>query len=214
MDLNKNLGRALILLAGALFATNAWAATVIGKLDSVGTGDTITIYAVLPNGQPLAQQVLLGMDTFTRTGGTDTSSLIGGPNGFLAFCLEPFEEARINNTYTYNVDLLPNAANSSISGGIGAIRAIQIGELFGQFAPTLSASMSALQASALQVAIWEIVGEPINSVFNLASGNMFFTTPRIVRFQQCDEPRAELSDLCQQRQRQRRPGAGADGADQ
>jgi hypothetical protein len=168
---------ALFLGGAALATTGASATTVIGTLQSVGTGDSITLHTTSPSGNTIGAQVLAGIETFSRSGGTDTSTLVGGPNGFLAFCLEPFEDAAINATYTYTVAPLASAANSSISGGIGALKATQIAELFGQFAPNLATPMAATQAAALQVAIWEIVSELPSNPFDVLHGNTYFSTP-------------------------------------
>lgn len=169
---------ASLIVAAALGSTSASAATVIGTLQSFGQGDTITLHAVRPNGQPIAQQVLVGRSTFTRTGGTATQTLAGpSDNSFYAFCVEPYEDAALNASYSFNLSPLSSAANSSIVGGIGAPKALQISQLFGQFAPNLAAPMTMIQASALQVALWEIVSELGTNPFDVTSGNTYFSTP-------------------------------------
>ncbi|MFP5457068.1 MAG: hypothetical protein ACLGHK_16430 [Alphaproteobacteria bacterium] len=51
----RSVALILILgLAGACMGTGASAATVIATLNSVGTGNTITMHAVRPNGTPFA----------------------------------------------------------------------------------------------------------------------------------------------------------------
>jgi hypothetical protein len=177
----KYIAGALLLAATTLGAGGAQATTVIGTLQSVGTGDTITLHTTNAQGNSIGEQVLAGLETFTRAsgaaGGTDTSTLVGGPGGFLAFCIEPFEDASLGGTYTYTVAPLANGDNSSIAGGIGALKATQISELFGKYAPTLSTSIGATQAAALQVAIWEIVSELPSNPFDVLHGNTYFTTP-------------------------------------
>src|SRR4051812_36906663 len=73
------------LLLASLISTGASATTIIGTLQGVGHGDTITLHAVYPNQTPIAQQVLAGAATFSRSsgiaGGTDTAALAGGPSG-------------------------------------------------------------------------------------------------------------------------------------
>ena len=166
-----------LILAAALSSTSAMAGTVIGTLNSVGSGDTITLHAVRPDGSTIGQQVLNGVATFTRTGGTDTATLVGAvPGSFLAFCVEPFEDASLNTSYTYNTATLANADTSSLTGGLGATKATQISELLGKYAPNLSASMTQVQASAIQVAIWEIVSELSTNPFDVTHGNTTFTT--------------------------------------
>ena len=80
------LVRAVLPLAAALCAGSASASTVIATLNSVGSGDTIGLHAVRPDGSSIGEQVLNGITTFTKTGGTDTSSLEGPSSGsFSAF---------------------------------------------------------------------------------------------------------------------------------
>jgi hypothetical protein len=173
----KYIAGALLLFATALCPGGAQATTVIGTLQSVGTGDTITLHTTNAQGTSIGEQVLTGLETFTRSGGTDTSTLAGGAGSFLAFCIEPFEDAALGATYTYTVAPLANGDNSSIPGGIGSLKATQISELFGQFAPNFASPIAATQAAALQVAIWEIVSELPSNPFDVLHGNTYFSTP-------------------------------------
>jgi len=177
----KYIAGALLLFATTLCAGGAQATTVIGTLQSVGTGDTITLHTTNTQGTSIGAQVLTGLETFTRAsgaaGGTDTSTLAGGPGGFLAFCIEPFEDASLGATYTYTVAPLASGDNSSIPGGIVSLKATQISELFGQYLPSFSTPIGATQAAALQVAIWEIVSELPSNPFDVLHGNTYFTTP-------------------------------------
>ncbi|KRB80705.1 hypothetical protein ASE00_16865 [Sphingomonas sp. Root710] len=177
-NLTKGLIRAALIAMAAWSSTGATAATIIGTLNSVGSGDTITLHAVRPNGSSFAAQVLNGMSTFTQTGGTSTIDLVGPTaTTFFAFCVEPYEDAALNASYSFTVDPVAQAAKSSIAGGIGAAKALQIAQLFGNYAPDLSAPMTAIQASALQVALWEIVSELPTNPFSVTAGNTYFSTP-------------------------------------
>ncbi|MES2497753.1 MAG: PEPxxWA-CTERM sorting domain-containing protein [Pseudomonadota bacterium] len=174
----KRFVGAMLLVAAAFWPAVAPAATIIGTLQSFGAGDTITLHGVRPNGSTFASQVLNGISTFTRTGGTATETLVGsGANSFFAFCVEPREDAQLNATYSFSLDPVAQAAKSSIAGGIGGAKALQIAQLFGNFAPNLAAPMTAIQASALQVALWEIVSELPTNPFDVTSGNTYFSTP-------------------------------------
>jgi len=180
---NTNFLRASLIAAAAFCSTSAMATTVIGTLNSFGTGDSITLHAVTPGGTPIAQQVLSGVASFSRTGGTEAATLSGPNSGsYYAFCIEPFESTSIGSNYTYTVAPLTDGASSSIVGGLGATKATQIAELFGQFAPNLASPLSAVQASALQIATWEIVGEASTNALNVLSGNLFFSTPASADF--------------------------------
>lgn len=174
----------LLAAAGLCSASAASAGTIIATLNSVGSGDTITMRGIRPNGTPFASQILNGLSTLTRTGGTDTLQLQGSGNSFFAFCVEPYEDAVLNSSSTYTVDPLAQAGKSSIAGGIGVGKALQISQLFGQFAPNLSAPMTMVQASALQIALWEIVSESSSNPFDVTSGNTYFTTPASSNFSQ------------------------------
>jgi hypothetical protein len=126
----------------------------------------------------MAQQVLTGMATFNRTGGTDPTVLVGPvPGNFFGFCIEPFESISLAGSYAFDVSPLSSSANSSIAGGIGAEKAGQISTLFGQYATNLQAPMTAIQTSALQVALWEIVSELSSNPLDVFSGNTWFSTP-------------------------------------
>lgn len=176
--------RALSLFVTAiLVAQPASAATIISTLNSVGVGDRLSIRTVHPNGTPIAAQVLVGLNRFTRNGGTETASLVGtgSGNGFLAFCIEPFQDVYLNSTYTYEMSPLANADSTTINGGLGAVKATQIAQLFGQFAPDFSA-ITTTQAVALQLAIWEIVAELSNNPFDVWTGSTYFTTPASSNF--------------------------------
>lgn len=175
----KGLVRAALLSAAAICSTNASAGTILATLNSFGQGDTITLHAVRPNGSTIAAQVLNGRSVFTRTGGTDTAMLAGSgtPGSFYAFCIEPFEDAALNANYAFTLSAVANADSSSIPGGLGSLKSTRIGELFGQFSPNLAAAaMTQVQASALQLALWEIVSETSN-VYDVATGSTYFSTP-------------------------------------
>ncbi len=178
VNLKKYLAGAALMAAAVFGAASASATTVIGTLQSVGAGDSITLHAVRPNGTPFGVQVLSGISTFNRVGGTDTATLAGPtPNSYFAFCVEPYEDAQLNATYTFDVSPLAQAANSSLAGGIGAAKATKISSLFGKFAPDLASPMNALDASALQVALWEIVSEMATNPLDVLTGNTYFSTP-------------------------------------
>jgi hypothetical protein len=177
-DFKRAFVGAMLVAAAACGSTAANAATVIGTLQSFGVGDTITLHGVRPNGSTFASQVLNGISVFSRTGGTETSTLAGsGGNSFFAFCVEPYEDAQLNANYTFTVDPVAQAAKSSIANGIGAAKALQIAQLFGNYAPDLTVPMSAIQASAIQVALWEIVSELPTNPLDVTSGNTYFSTP-------------------------------------
>lgn len=178
VSFTKSFVGAMLLAAAAFSSTAANAATIIGTLESFGAGDTITLHGVRANGTTFATQVLNGISIFTRTGGTSTQTLAGSSSdSFFAFCVEPLEDAQLNATYSFNLDPVAQAAKSSIAGGIGAAKALQIAQLFGNYAPNLAAPMTMIQASALQVALWEIVSELPTNPLDVTSGNTYFSTP-------------------------------------
>jgi hypothetical protein len=109
-----------------------------------------------------------GIFTFTRTGGT----WAGPPAGtFYAFCIEPREFVSAGTTYTYTFDVLEHGATNI--GGMGTAKANLIRELFGRYYPVLGGPIDGLHASAMQIAIWEIVREN-SGTLNVSSGNTVF----------------------------------------
>jgi hypothetical protein len=113
-----------------------------------------------------------GMFQFTRTGGTQP----GSPTGtFYAFCIEPREFVSQGSTYTYDFSDLSQGTTNI--GGMGVAKANLLRELFGRNYPVLGATITAEKASAMQIAIWEIVRENSGSL-NVTSGNVQFRNPQ------------------------------------
>ena len=113
-----------------------------------------------------------GMFSFTRNGGTQ----VGIPNGTLfAFCIEPREFVSPGGTYTYDFNSLDQGATNI--GGMGAAKANLISELFGRFYPVIGAPIDATHASAVQIAIWEIVREN-SGTLSVSTGNVVFQNPQ------------------------------------
>ena len=107
------------------------------------------------------------------TGGNYTNRLVGDSLvDFYAWCVEPRETITAGQSITYTVLPLSQAATNI--GGIGSVKANQLFELFGRFNPNLGASVTAVKAAALQVAIWEIVRETPGAALNLSTGNIYF----------------------------------------
>lgn len=110
-----------------------------------------------------------GMFNWTRTGGTYS----GAQDNFLSFCTELGENVSNGNNYCYEVIPLEIAPNSDPMGGA---RADLIRELFGRYyTPAFGAPLSRDEATAMQLAIWEIVFET-RSTLDLSRGRARFTT--------------------------------------
>ena len=99
----------------------------------------------------------------------------GGVNQFSAFCIEPRQS--INANVAVNYDYVPLEQGTTNIGGMGTEKADLIRELFGRWMPYINGPMTALQAGAFQVAIWEIVRETPGTALDVFSGNIFFATP-------------------------------------
>jgi hypothetical protein len=97
------------------------------------------------------------------------------PTVFWTFCVEPQQGVSAGTTYTYTIDPLADAP-TNVSGGMGAVKADLLRELYGRFYPMFQdPSLSVTTASALQIATWEIVRETetdVNGqlVLNLSTG--------------------------------------------
>ena len=168
-------------LAAALCMTTApaWATTIIA-----------TFTAADPGGQTVQRSILTGagapqLDStqtperflMHQTGGTSTNSFAGsGVAGyFYAFCIEPRQFITLNQSTVYDDVVL--AQGTTNIGGMGTVKANQIAELFGRFAPDLAAPMTAQKAGALQIAIWEIVRETPGGALDVFTGNISFAAP-------------------------------------
>lgn len=169
---------AIMCAAVAIPSTGALATTVIATLDGSDAGGTVTRHIVSGFGSS-SSGINLSAERFdlTRTGGTDLQNLAGpgALDEFYAFCVEPREFIYQGQSVTYAMSPLADAAMSSI-GGIGAVKADQIAELFGRFQSNLAAPMSNVQASALQIAVWEITREFSTNALNVSTGNVFYDT--------------------------------------
>jgi hypothetical protein len=111
-----------------------------------------------------------------RTGGTSLATLVGSGVGtdFYGFCIEPRQFLASPAT---SYDLVTLSQGTTNLGGMGAVKADEITELFGRYAPNLGAPMTSLQAGALQIAIWEIVRELPGNPLDVTTGNISFTGP-------------------------------------
>lgn len=110
-----------------------------------------------------------GMFNWTRTGGT----YAGAQGNFLAFCTELGENVSNGNNYSFDVVPLEIAPSSDPMGGA---RAALIRELFGRYyTPAFGAPLSRDAATAMQIAIWEIVFET-RSTLDISRGRARFNS--------------------------------------
>jgi len=106
---------------------------------------------------------------------TYNSGAKGGLGGtFYAFCIEPREFISPGQVVTYQWSALQDGTTNI--GGMGAAKAALIDELFGRYQPQLNGTISDLQASALQISIWEIVRETSGSL-DVYSGTTRYSNP-------------------------------------
>lgn len=171
---------AVSMLAGLAAATPAQAvvsSTVVATLRGGSPSYQTIVRTILAGGGGAQINATLNAGRFDmlRTGGTSPIQLQGGTtlSDFLAFCIEPQQIITQGQSITYNVVPLSQAANNV--GGIGAVKAGQIRELFGRFGTAnVLGTMTSTTAAALQVAVWEISRETAGNPLNLSSGNVFF----------------------------------------
>ena len=173
-----------------------WAGALLGAVWSMAASPALatTIVATFtgpsPGGQTVQRTILTGagapqLDSLQtperfllqQTGGTSANSFAGaGVAGyFYAFCIEPRQFITLNQSTTYDDVVLSQGATNI--GGMGVVKASQIAELFGRFAPDLAAPMTAQKAGALQIAIWEIVRETPGAALDVFTGNIYFAAP-------------------------------------
>jgi hypothetical protein len=167
------LAKTLALLAGAAALASAAQAATVTAAYTGGIGSSITRSIVSGAGAPqLNTSIVVERFNMDQTAGS--LRLVGGPGAdFFAWCIEPREIINLNVQVVYNIVPLSQAATNI--GGIGAAKANQVRELFGRFLPDFSASVTATEAAALQVALWEIVRETPGNPLDLATGNIYFT---------------------------------------
>jgi hypothetical protein len=160
-----------LVLALALVGFNAQAATIIALFNGEQTSDAIQRFIVNDPTNPGWVDTTTGEFSFTRTGGTEIGALSGT---FFAFCIEPREFVSQGTTYTYDFSYLEQGTTNI--GGMGAAKADLLRELFGRYYPDFSVTLDAEHASALQIAIWEIVRET-SGTLSVSSGNISFRNP-------------------------------------
>lgn len=112
---------------------------------------------------------LAGIFNWTRTGG-DWTGLQGN---FIAFCTELTEHVSGGGNYTYTVATVENVP--TVLGGMGAAKADQMRELFGRYySPAFTYALGGTQATAMQLAIWEISHEQ-TATLDISAGSAQFT---------------------------------------
>ena len=133
---------------------------------------TITVnFTNLPNPLYVDRTVDTGQFQFTTVSG-DTSKLSGI---FYSFCIEPREFISQGQTVTYTESPLQDGTTNI--GGMGAAKAALLEELFGRYDPNVNTPLDALHASAMQIAIWEIVRET-SGTLDVYSGTTRFANPQ------------------------------------
>jgi len=131
-----------------------------------------------------------GLFTFERKGGTSPLQLLpntqlGGTSDldFIGICLE-FNETLHSGTQTYDLVELTSApidANNSPYAPMNS-RATNLATLLGGLYPVFGqttiggSAITNTNALALQIAVWEIANEGFDSTYNVASGNITFTS--------------------------------------
>lgn len=130
-----------------------------------------------PGAPQSATSLSVGRFDIQYNSGTMANTFVGSgvPGRFYAFCIEPRQAINVNVAVSYDFVTLDQGTTNI--GGMGATKAGLIAELFGRWAPQMDASMTTLQAGALQVAIWEIVREVSGNPLDVLNGNIFFATP-------------------------------------
>ena len=138
----------------ATFSANA-AAFAIGDTVTVTETSVNPTLTVSINNADLGGpwNVYAGINNLTIQPGSGGSVVAQG------FCIDPFHWSASGSVADYRVVDLQNAPKptrmGSLLSGMGTIEADQIGTLW---ATHFSSTMTALNAAALQVAIWDIVG--------------------------------------------------------
>ena len=178
---NKNsFALAATLVAGVL-ATGAVSAATVEATGGYGGGayPSATISGTV-NGASAGGYA--GVAQFTRTGGDATEILLtNSPAGvFYAICLE-FNEFLQGGTKTWNLGALsgaPDDANNNVLSGMGTARAADMARLLNGAYPNWGSALTQVEATALQLAVWEISIEN-SGTYNLTDGLIKFNTGSI-----------------------------------
>lgn len=128
-----------------------------------------------------------GHFNWTRTGG----DYAGAQGNFMSFCTELTEHISNGGNYCYTVAALEFAPSSG--GGMGSAKADLIRELFGRYyTPAFGAPLTGTQATAMQLAIWEIVYEDDSFALGLGTGLVRLTNDNIAAMTVADAYLASL----------------------
>lgn len=159
---------AFLLAAPVFFAPRLSASTITAHFDQVIAPELIE--RTVDNGANW-YTTDTGLFQWTRTGGTFSGFPV---TSFFAFCIEPREFVSPGATYTYDWSDL--SAGTTNIGGMGVAKANLLRELFGRYFPDFTVAIGAVQASALQIATWEVVRET-SGVLNVLSGTTRYRNP-------------------------------------
>jgi hypothetical protein len=155
-------------LAATVFACSTWATTITATFSQVSPSGTIE--RSLDSGTNWGQYNI-GRFIFTFSSMPPGVSFEGTATTFIGFCVEPLEGVTVGNTYSWTLATLDQGATNI--GGMGATRADQIARLLSAALPSFTGTITNLQASALQIAIWEIVRET-SGTLNVTNGTVRF----------------------------------------
>lgn len=147
MRFAKIIGCVLAMWMGASALADTVAAT------HTGVSPSVVFYYQL-DGSVRATHA--GIYNYERVGG-DYNPLLSGD--FVAFCIEINQPARMTRTYSYTVEELEDAPVPGVGAGnglgMGAAKALEIQKLWAKYYD--QAILSANNAAAFQIAIWEII---------------------------------------------------------
>jgi hypothetical protein len=151
------------------------ALALTGSMLSAGTAYAFDTVVATYNGVSpgLSNGVRGGVFNFTRTGGTSALELVPGPAGtFIGICLD------LGNNISSGTWDVRNLADAPVPGApMGVTKAADIGKLIqGVLGGALAGAsgLSNFNASALQLAVWEIVNET-SGTYNLLAGTFIIS---------------------------------------
>lgn len=97
-------------------------------------------------------------------------------NFFYSFCMDITEDVWYDDPFEWVVEEdLANGRDSAGYDVIGPVIAANLAKLFGAVFPDFSASITSVEAAALQILVWEMIYETPGDAFDVSSGNMQFT---------------------------------------
>jgi PEP-CTERM motif len=161
MGLKSFATTAAVLVASLLGTTAASASTI--AMNYTGTGNIVGTVSVSRNSGASYFSTLAGRLSFEVVSSTQAN--VNAGDTLYSYCSEIWQNLIPSTSYTVG----PLANGSTYQGGMGEVKANLVRQLYARFLPDIDAAVTVEMATAMQVALWEVISESAPSL-NLSSG--------------------------------------------